>query len=99
MKKTVVRVIKKPILTEKSLQDAAEGKFTFEVELKADKKTIKKAVKEAFNVDVLAVRTRILKGKRVRIRGTRIERAGSKTKKATVTLASGQKIPVFETAK
>ena len=71
MKKTAT-TIKKPILTEKSLQDAAEGKFTFEVELKADKKTITKAVKEEFNVDVLAVRTRILKGKRVRIRGTRM---------------------------
>ena len=98
MKKTAT-TIKKPILTEKSLQDAAEGKFTFEVELKADKKTITKAVKEEFNVDVLAVRTRILKGKRVRIRGTKMERAGPKTKKATVTLANGQKIPVFETAK
>ena len=45
MKKTAT-TIKKPILTEKSLQDAAEGKFTFEVELKADKKTITKGLKK-----------------------------------------------------
>ncbi|HEX7456278.1 MAG TPA: 50S ribosomal protein L23 [Candidatus Nanoarchaeia archaeon] len=92
------RIIKKPVLTEKSLQEAAKGRFTFEVELAADKKTIAQAVRKAFSVDVLEVRTRILKGKRVRIRGTRLEARGPLVKKATVRLKSGQKISVFETA-
>jgi len=91
------RVIKRPVLTEKSLQEATEGKYTFEVDLAANKKEIAQAVKKAFSVDVLAVSTRIVKGRRVRIRGTKLMRAGSKFKKATVKVAAGQKIPAFET--
>ena len=91
------KVIKKPILTEKSLQEATRGKYTFEVGLKANKKEIAQAVKEAFSVDTTAVRTRIMKGRRVRIRGTKLTRAASKFKKATVKIAAGQKIPAFET--
>lgn len=92
------RVIKKPILTEKSLQEATAGRYTFEVDLKADKRQIANAVKKAFAVDVLEVKTRILKGRRVRIRGTRLEKEGAKIKKATVKVPPGQKISVFETA-
>lgn len=91
-------VIKRPILTEKSLQEATTGRYTFEVDLKANKQQIATAVKKAFSVDVLEVKTRILKGRRVRVRGTRLENKGPKIKKATVKVASGQKISVFETA-
>jgi len=92
------RVIKKPILTERSLQEATTGRYSFEVDLKADKRQIANAIKKAFSVDVLEIRTRILKGRRVRIRGTRLEKEGAKIKKATVRVPSGQKISVFETA-
>jgi large subunit ribosomal protein L23 len=91
------RVIKRPVLTEKSLQEAADGKYTFEVGLAANKKEIADAVKKTFSVDVLAVSTRIVKGRRVRVRGTRIKRLGPKFKIATVRVGSGQKIPAFET--
>ena len=93
----IPKVIKSPVLTEKSLQEATDGKYTFEVDLKANKREVAQAVKEAFNVDVLGVTTRILKGRRVRIRGTKLTRAASKFKKATVKIAAGQKIPAFET--
>ena len=93
------RVIKKPVLTEESLQKVVDGRYTFEVDLKADKKSIAEEVAKTFKVDVLGVRTRISKGKRLRIRGTFREKRGSKLKKATVTIASGQKISVFETGK
>ena len=91
-------IIKKPILTEKSLQDATKGMYTFTVDLRADKHEIADAVKQAFKVDVLNVRTSILKGKRIRIRGTRLEKIGPKVKKATVKVAKGQKISAFETS-
>lgn len=93
----IKRVIKNLVLTEKSLQEATEGKYTFEVALGANKKEIAVAVKKTFNVDVLAVNTSILKGRTVRIRGTRRTRPGQKFKKATVKVAAGQKIPAFET--
>lgn len=90
-------IIKKPVLSEKSLQDAADGKFTFEVDLRSNKKEIASEVHKAFNVDVVNVRTRISKGKRHRVRGTSLERESSKVKKATVKVKSGQKISIFET--
>ncbi|MEX0622195.1 MAG: 50S ribosomal protein L23 [Candidatus Woykebacteria bacterium] len=86
-------------MTEKSLQEAADGKYTFEVELAANKKEIAKGVEKTFKVDVVDVKTRILKGKRKRIRGTFVERAGPKIKKATVRLGKDQKISVFEVSK
>ncbi len=92
------RIIKRPVLSEKSLRQATEDKYTFEVDLKANKYQIAQAVKKSFGVDVLSVRTRILKGKRVRIRGTRLERPGPIRKKATVEITKGQKISAFETA-
>ena len=92
----MIRVIRKPILTEKSLQEATDGKYTFEVDLRSNKNQIASEVKKAFKVDVLNVRTRILKGKRRRVRGTSREKVGSKLKRATVKVASGQKIAVFE---
>ena len=93
------RIIKKPVLTEKSLQDAAKGKYTFVVETGSNKKAIASEVKKAFNVDVLDVKTRILKGKRRRVRGTRLEKKGPAVKKATVRVASNQKISIFEASK
>lgn len=93
----MIRVIRKPVLTEKSLQEATEGKFTFEVDLKANKNQIASEIKKAFKVDVQSVRTRILKGKRRRIRGTFRQKEASVLKRATVKLAEGQKINVFET--
>lgn len=93
----MIRVIRKPVLTEKSLQEAADGKFTFEVDLKSNKKQIASEIKKSFKVDVQSVRTRILKGKRVRVRGTFRQKKGAVLKRATVKLAEGQKISVFET--
>jgi large subunit ribosomal protein L23 len=90
------RVIKKPRFSEKSLKDASVGKFSFIVDLKANKKQIANAVEKNFKVDVVNVATRILKGERVRLRGRTQERKGSKVKIATVILKKDQKIPVFE---
>jgi len=93
----MIKVIRKPVLTEKSLREAADGKFTFEVDLKANKKQIASEIKKAFKVDVQNVRTRILKGKRRRVRGTFRQKDSGVLKRATVKLVEGQKISVFET--
>ena len=88
-------ILKRPVLTEDSLKEAANGKFTFEVALTARKGAIAQALKKAFNVDSVKIQTRISKGSRVRRRGSVMERLGSRVKKATIKLASGQKIPGF----
>ena len=49
-------VLKKPVLTEKSLAlQTEENKYTFDVDLDANKTEVKHAVEEIFDVDVAKV--------------------------------------------
>ena len=83
-------VLLRPVITEKSMTETAVGRYTFEVEPSADKRTIAEAVAEAFKVDVVAVNVSTVKGKMRRL-GRRMGKR-SDWKKAVVTLAEGQKI-------
>ena len=49
----IYRVLKKPLITEKSTSLLAENKYTFEVDVNANKTEIKQAVEKIFNVKVL----------------------------------------------
>ncbi|MDP3758652.1 MAG: 50S ribosomal protein L23 [Candidatus Daviesbacteria bacterium] len=89
-------VLKRPIITEKSMNQAGLGKFTFEVVSRADKKNIKQAIEEKFKVTVISVATNIVKGKTARVGKRRAEITKSSWKKAIVGLAKGQKIDLFE---
>ena len=60
-------IIVKPIITEKSYQAMADGKYTFEVALDATKLEIKNAVEELFSVKVLKVNTIRYDGKNKRV--------------------------------
>ena len=60
-------VIIKPIMTEKSYANVANGKYTFEVSIDASKVEIKKAVEELFNVKVKKVNTMRYDGKKKRV--------------------------------
>lgn len=90
-------VIIAPIITEKSTHDAKSGKFTFRVAKHSDKKTIKKAVEDVFKVTVVSTATQIIKGRKKRVGKLRREVGEAQWKKATVKLAEGQKIDLFET--
>lgn len=86
-------IIKKPILTEKSYDDISAKKYTFVVDIKANKTEIKKAVEEVFGVKVKNVNTlrQIGKIKRQgRTSGRRPE-----VKKAFVTLTKESKTIEF----
>lgn len=83
-------VLKRPIITEKSMAGTNVGRYTFEVERAANKLEIAEAVSEAFNVDVVDVHVMVVKGKPRRV-GRRMTRT-SDWKKAIVTLAEGQRI-------
>ena len=48
-------IIKKPIITERSMMGAQDNKYTFEVAIDAGKVEIKKAVEEIFGVKVAKV--------------------------------------------
>ena len=56
-------IIKKPVITENSMDQMAEKKYTFEVAKDANKIEIKKAVEEIFGVKVEKVTTMRVLGK------------------------------------
>ncbi len=86
-------IIIKPVLTEKSYDNIAMKKYTFIVDLRANKTEIKKAVEDVFDVKVKKVNTLRQIGKLKR-QGSHIGRR-PETKKAFVTLASDSKTIEF----
>ena len=90
-------ILKRPIISEKSLEAASKGEYTFEVDKNARKKNIVRAVKEIFGVDAERIRTMVVKGKTRRSLKTRREHRQGNWKKAVIRVKEGQKIDVFET--
>ncbi|MDM7999293.1 MAG: 50S ribosomal protein L23 [Dehalococcoidia bacterium] len=87
-------VLRRPIVSEKSIALQGQGKYTFEVASGASKHQIKEAVETAFKVDVLGVNVVTVPGSVRRIGRRRVQT--SPWKKAVVTLKAGQKIEFFE---
>ena len=77
-------IIVRPVITEKSNDELQAGKYTFEVNKKATKVEIAKAVEKLFEVKVLKVNTLTVKGKNKRV-GVHQGRT-SDWKKAIVTI-------------
>jgi large subunit ribosomal protein L23 len=102
------QIIKRPLLTEKGSvlketggrpehqidPELVQPQLLFEVARDANKIEIKYAVEKLWNVDVIKVRTSVVRGKQKRV-GRYVGRI-SNWKRALVTLAAGQKIEFFE---
>ncbi len=86
-------VLIKPRISEKSIDQMEDNKYTFIVAKDANKIEIKHAVEEAFNVTVIDVATQNYTGK-VKTMG-RYSGKRPDTKRAIVTLKDGDKIEVF----
>ena len=91
---TAYDIIKRPIITEKSMAATAEKKYTFEVAKDANKIEIAKAVEEIFGVQVAKVNTLNMKGKAKRV-GRYPEGHRNNWKKAMVTLTADSKTIEF----
>ncbi|WP_342224105.1 50S ribosomal protein L23 [Spiroplasma endosymbiont of Asaphidion curtum] len=90
----ITEVIKKPVLTEKSyLKINVDGKYTFEVNYKANKVQIKKAFETIFEVKVLKVN--IIKKKPKAKKMGRFEGLTNASKRAIITLKPGEKLELF----
>ncbi|MGM9972415.1 MAG: 50S ribosomal protein L23 [Clostridiaceae bacterium] len=88
-------IIRKPVITEKSMTAMAEKKYTFIVHISANKVQIKKAVEEVFGVKVADVKTMRTLGKTKRV-GVHVGKRADQ-KKAVVTLTEDSKgIEFFE---
>lgn len=90
------KIIKKPLITENSLEMAKQNSYTFKVDKRATKSQLKKAIEEQFKVEVVNIRTLNRKGKS-RFSGQRRRKIKlGDWKKAMVQLKKGQKIAGFE---
>lgn len=90
------QVIKRPLIfTEKGavLRESA-NQYLFEVDLNANKIEIRQAVEKFFEVDVVSVRTLIVRGKMKRMGRGHAKRRN--WKKAIVTLSADDSIEFFE---
>ena len=95
MKLTSHDIIRKPVITEKTMTAMAENKYTFIVHINSNKSQIKRAVEEVFGVKVASVQTIRTMGKTKRM-GVHVGKS-SDYKKAIVTLAADSKgIEFFE---
>lgn len=83
-------IVRRPIMTEKSLRGSEAGKYTFEVAPGATKIAVRQAVEALFAVKVRKVNIMNLRG-RVRRRGRYVYTTGG-LRKAIVTLVPGAKI-------
>ncbi len=96
MAKTAYDIIKRPVITEKSMSMTDMKRYTFEVAKTANKIEIAKAVEEIFGVKVAKVNTMNMQGKMKRTGRFPAGRRPSR-KKAMVTLTAESKtIEFFE---
>lgn len=88
-------IIKRPVITEKSSYIKDVGNYVaFEVDKRANKVQIKRAIEDLFKVKVVDVKTIVMPGKEKRL-GRSVGRVPS-WKKALVKLKEGEKIEFFE---
>jgi large subunit ribosomal protein L23 len=90
-------IIRRPLITEKTtIQKDEANQVTFEVDRRANRIEIGRAVEKIFNVNVESVRTMHVRGKTKR-RGRTLGKRRD-WKKAIVTLRPGERIDFFEGA-
>ncbi len=92
-------IIRKPVITEKATMCSESlNRFTFEVDKKANKLEIKKAVEKMYGINVIDVRTMNYGGGASSAKYTNkgfIEQKSKQWKKAIVSVADGQTIDLF----
>lgn len=91
------QLIKKPVISEKSVALAEGGKYVFIASQEANKKTVAQEIEKLFKVKVIKVHSTKNPGKVKSFR--RITGKQSDKRKFVVTLKKGDKIDIFEGAK
>jgi large subunit ribosomal protein L23 len=95
---TIYEILRRPLVTEKSsYQSGKLNQYSFIVSDSATRKQVKDAIETIYDVTVESVNimnTPAKRGRRLRSRRLLVRKAGFK--KALVTLAEGQTLPIFE---
>ena len=95
----ITEILRKGIVTEKSVKLQGQNKYTFDVAIQANKIDVRRAVEQLFNVKVVSVNTMRMPGKPrlIRRRGSAPRPVEAREwKKAIVTLAEGQTIDALK---
>jgi len=92
--KNLLGIVKYPLLTEKTIRLIEQNQYSFAVDRTADKKRIKSAVEQLFDVKVISVNTSLLPLRKRRV-GKFIGKK-ARYKRAIVKLASEDSITLFE---
>jgi large subunit ribosomal protein L23 len=95
MKLTSYDIIRRPVVTEKSMSSMAEKKYTFIVHNTANKVQIKRAVEEVFGVKVEDVKTARYEGKTKRV-GVHVGKRADYKKAIVKLTAESKTIEFFE---
>jgi len=94
--KNAYDIIKRPVITEQSMENVADKKYVFMVDIDSNKTEIKAAVEQIFGVKVAKVNTVRMQGK-VKRTGAYPKGKRADYKKAVVTLTADSKtIEFFE---
>ncbi len=97
MATTIYDVLRRPLITEKTNDQARLNQYSFEVQNDATRTLVKDAVEQLFKVNVERVNIIVTPGKTKRNpRNRRMSVKKPVMKKAVVTLAAGETIPFFE---
>lgn len=88
-------IIRRPVITEKSMSDMADKKYTFIVDIHANKSQIKRAVEEIFDVKVEDVNTVRVMGKVKRV-GVHVGKRADYKKAIVKLTAESKTIEFFE---
>jgi large subunit ribosomal protein L23 len=87
-------IVKYPILTEKTIRLIEQNQYSFAVDPKADKNSVKSAIEQLFDVKVVSINTSLLPLRKRRVGkfiGTK-----SRYKRVIVKLSSEDSIKLFE---
>jgi large subunit ribosomal protein L23 len=94
--KNVYDIIRRPVITEQSMESVADKKYVFMVDVDSNKTEIKAAVEQVFGVKVAKVNTIRMQGKAKRTGAYPVGKR-AEYKKAVVTLTADSKtIEFFE---
>ena len=94
---TIYETLRRPLVTEKSSYQSGLNQYSFVVSDSATRTQVKDAIETIYDVKVARVNIINVPAKRGRrLRSRRMSIRKSAFKKAVVTLAEGQTLPIFE---
>ncbi|MCA9289820.1 MAG: 50S ribosomal protein L23 [Phycisphaerales bacterium] len=86
-------IIRKPIITEKATAATDQNRYTFEIDRRADKAQVKRAIEELYKVRVVGVSTQLRRGKSRRFKYGLVQK--SSIKRAIVRVHAEDRIELF----